>query len=147
MKTFRHEYIVNAGVQRVWEFFTDPNHFEVISPRNLNEILVKSSSSRLLPGTELWITTSLFIGRTWQATITRLEPYEYVDSVHDDLFKIWLHTHKFLPIDRESTAVMDEFAFECRYSIIGKILELLIMSRLGPIFMHREQRTKEIIEN
>jgi ligand-binding SRPBCC domain-containing protein len=143
---FRHEFVARAGIDLVWDFFTDPTHFETISPVDLNERLIRTSNPKLVQGTEVWISTSLFMARVWHATITKSTPYEYVDSVKGSFFKCWTHTHRFVPIENGATRVIDEIIFECRYGPIGKIFEAVIASKLPDIFRFREAKTKEILE-
>ena len=146
LRKFRHEFVVKAGIDSVWDFFTDPTHFETISPSNLKERLIKSSNPKLVEGTEVWISTSLFMKRRWHAVITKSVPYEYVDSIAGSVFKSWSHIHKFIPTGDGATRVIDEIIFECRYGLMGRIIEVAIASKLPGIFHFRETKTKEILE-
>lgn len=147
MKTYRHEFAVNSEIERVWDFFTDIKHFEMISPKNLNEVLLKASNTRLTEGTNVWLSTDLFVKRTWHSKIIKSEPYEYVDEIREGLFKRWTHTHRFTRITDSQTSVMDEIAFELPYGLIGRILELIILNKLESIFKQREIKAREVLEN
>ncbi len=147
MKTYRHEFVLNAEIDRVWEFFTDPRHFELITPNNLKETLVSTTNPRLVAGTELRISTNLFLRRTWTSRITTLTPYTYVDEVRDGIFASWTHSHMFKIVDPHATLVTDEIVFECRYGPVGKILEHFIFKKLQFIFEQREEKTKLILES
>ena len=146
MQTFRHEFIVQCEIEAVWDFFTDPQHFEMISPENLKETLIECSTPKLGLGTDVWISTSLFFKRIWHSRIIKFEQYEYVDEVHSGLMKKWIHRHEFIRSGNGQTLAIDEIMFELGYGIIGIVGERLVMAKLGPIFQHRERRAKEILD-
>lgn len=147
LKQFRQAFTVRAGVEKVWDFLMDPAHFEAISPKDLNETLIKATNSRLTAGTEVWLSTDIMVRRTWHASIIKSEPYELVDAISGDrLLKHWTHVHRLESVDGTTTMVVDEIKFECRYGVIGRILEAIIMSRLGPIFSHRKERMRELFD-
>ena len=148
MKTYHHEFVIRCELKKVWDFFMSSNHFEVISPEDLNEKLIKSSTNRLALGTELWISTDLFVRRTWHSRITKLEEFrEFVDEVPQDrLFAKWIHSHKFSQIDTTHTLVADNINFQFRYWIFGQMMERIIYPKLERIFAYRENKTKEILE-
>jgi ligand-binding SRPBCC domain-containing protein len=135
-----------TNIEKAWNFFMNPNHFEAISPRNFGETLVSASNVRLDAGTELRITTSLILKKTWHSIITKSEPYEFVDEVSDGFFKKWVHSHKLSQVEDEKTAVVDEITFECRYGLVGRLFEGILLPKLDPIFRYREARTREILE-
>ena len=129
MKVFKHEFVVNCGLENVWHFYTEPRHFENMSPVALNERLVRVSNNNLVLGTEIWISTNLFFRRTWHARIIKFEePYEYVDEVRDRFLKKWIHRHSFANIeDKKKTAVSDEITFEIGYGPIGWIAAKILL--------------------
>jgi len=131
----------------VWNFYTDPRHFENISPVALNERLVRVSNNTLAQSTEIWISTNLFFRRTWHARIIKFEePYEYVDKVRDRFLKKWIHRHNFANIeDKKKTAVSDEITFEIGYGPIGWIAERFVLTKLESIFRYRASRTKDLL--
>jgi len=145
---FRHEFVVDCEVEKVWNFFTDPKHFEAISPVDLNERLVRASNNTLVLGTDIWISTDLFFRRTWHARVVKLEePYEYDDEVYDRLLKNWIHRHSFVKIGaKKKTSVIDEITFKFGYGQFGRIVKRIVFTALEPIFPHRASKTKEILQ-
>jgi len=53
---FRHAFTVNADIDRVWEFYTDIGHLQVISPPHMQLRLVKSTHKKIVQGSEVWLT-------------------------------------------------------------------------------------------
>lgn len=51
MKNFQNEFEVNSNIDRVWEFYTDLGHLEIISPRDIRLNLVEYTDRILKKGT------------------------------------------------------------------------------------------------
>lgn len=141
MKKFSHSFVIPTDVDRVWSFYTDIGHLEVITPPQMRLKVVKSSTgSKLQEGTEVWIEGNLVIKTTWHSKITEIMPYVYVDEMLEGIFKKWKHTHTFKQIG-DGTEVVDEIAFELRYGLIGRMLEGYAHKQLEKIFAHRKSAT------
>jgi len=56
VRKFRHAFTVNADIDRVWEFYTDIGHLQVISPPHMQLRLVKSTHKKIVQGSEVWLT-------------------------------------------------------------------------------------------
>src|SRR5438270_10950773 len=113
MKEYNHEFNVQCEIGKVWDFFMDPKHIEVISTRDFNEILIKSSTTRLAQGTELWVSTDLFVKRHWHSKITKIEELrEFVDEVQGQRYFKWIHTHRFSQLDSNQTRIIDDVIFQ-----------------------------------
>ena len=141
LKRFSHSFIVPADIDRVWAFYTDIDHLEVITPPQMRLKVRKSSTgSKIQEGAEVWIEGNLAIKSTWHSRITSMEPYVYVDEMLEGLFKTWKHTHAFKKADG-GTEVVDEIEFELRYGFLGRILEGYAYRQLEKIFAHRKSAT------
>ena len=146
MKIFKHDSTVVCDIDSVWDFFTDSNHFEKISPRNLSELLLKATNQKLSLGTEVWISTSLFVTREWHSKIIKFEPYEHVDKMQGGIFTSWTHTHKFTSINNTQTKISDEIVFQMPFGIVGRIIEMILLRKLRTFFEYRTIKTKQILE-
>lgn len=145
MKKFLHSFVVPADIDRVWEFYTDIGHLEVITPPHMRLRVVKSSTgSKLQQGTEVWLEGNLVVKSAWHSRITKLKPYVYVDEMLEGRFKTWKHTHAF---ERAGggTKVIDEIEFELRYGLLGGMLEGYAYRQLEKIFAHRKTATIEAL--
>lgn len=141
LKKFLHSFLVPADIDRVWNFYTDIGHLEVITPPHMHLQVVKSSTgSKLQEGTEVWLGGTLVVKSAWHSKITELKPYVYVDEMLEGRFKVWKHTHAFERADG-GTKVIDEIEFELRYGIIGRMLEGYAYRQLEKIFAHRKEAT------
>lgn len=159
MRKFRHSFLVNAGIDRVWEFYTDIGHLEVITPPKMQlKVLKATSGRRLAEGAEVWLTGKLVTRSNWHSRITALAPYEYVDEMLSGRFKKWRHVHAFRPAAGVSgsggssaagataTEVIDEIEFELHYGIIGRMFEGYVYNQLQKIFAHRKAATIAALE-
>jgi hypothetical protein len=46
---------VNCHIDRVWEFFTDIKHLEIITPREIELEISNATSQKLTQGSEIWL--------------------------------------------------------------------------------------------
>ncbi|MEW6604534.1 MAG: SRPBCC family protein [Thermoproteota archaeon] len=145
MRTFRHTFTVNADIDRVWKFYIDIGHLQVISPPRMQIQLVKSTHQQLVAGSEVWLTGILLTRSNWHSKITSLAPYEYVDEMITGRFRVWKHVHAFRKLG-DKTEVIDEIEFELHYGWLGKLFEGYVYSQLERIFAHRKQATIKALE-
>ena len=151
MRTLKHTFIVNNNINRVWEFYTDIKHLEIITPKEMNlRIIYTTTGQKLIQGSEIWIGGKIIFLRksTWHSRIMSLKPYEYVDEMLNGPFKKWRHLHRFHDINQKQTQVIDEVDFELPYSSIGKLLfKGYVYNQLEKIFAHRRIATIKALEN
>jgi len=147
VRKFRHSFTVKAAINRIWDFYTDIGHLEVITPPDMRLRLVKSTHQRLVQGSEVWLTGVLLTRSNWHSRITLLAPYEYVDEMLTGRFQVWKHVHGFNKIDDNTTEVIDEIDFQLRYGLLGRLFEGYVYSQLEKIFDHRKKATIKALEN
>lgn len=152
MKYFQNEFVVHSNIDRVWEFYTDIHHLEVVSPRVIKLKLLECTDRILKKGTIACFNGRIIIGARWCSKITFLEKYEYVDEMvqHENIkppFRVWSHRHKFELIDNNKTRIIDKIEFELPFGFVGKLLEFYIETKLQKIFEHRIYATRKFLEN
>jgi len=146
VRSFRHSFIVDADISRVWDLYTDIGHLEIISPPDLQLRLVKSTHKVLVEGSEVWLSGKLLTQSNWHSRITYLKPYEYVDEMLTGRIKIWKHVHKFRDLEDKTTEVIDEIDFELPYGFLGRCFESYVLRRLERAFAYRKQATQSAME-
>ena len=151
MKYFYNEFVVNSNIEKVWVFFTDLKHLDIISPSDIKLHLIESTDKILKKGTVACFYGKIIISAQWCSKITFFEKYEYVDEMIQKgnkrpPFRLWSHTHTFNEIDNCKTRVVDKIEFELPFGLVGKLLEFYIELKLLKIFKHREQATKKFLE-
>jgi ligand-binding SRPBCC domain-containing protein len=143
LQNFKHQFIVNWPVDRVWEFYTGIKHLEIITPKVTDLKIIDFTSQNIVQGQEIWCSGKIIAKRrtVWHSKITFLKPYEYVDEMLAGPFKKWRHSHKFQNIDGKQTELLDEIEFELPYGILGKLFEGYAYRQLQKIFEYRKVAT------
>ena len=152
-RVFRQSFVVQSSIERVWHFYTNVKHLEVITPKQIDLQIIKTTSENIVQGQEILVSGKIFevikITRKmiWHSKITFLKKYEYTDEMLEGPFKKWRHTHKFHNImDGEQTEIIDEVEFELPYGILGKLFEGYANKQLQNIFEHRKIATVKALE-
>jgi len=149
LRTFRHSYIVKNHIDKVWNFYTDVKHLEIITPKQVDLKVIKTTSYNIVEEQEMWVSSKIIAKRrmSWHSKITFLKRYEYIDEMLAGPFKKWRHLHKFHNIDEKLTEVIDEIEFELPYGMLGKLLECYAYKQLQKTFEHRKTATVKALEN
>jgi len=148
---------VNCPIDRVWQFYTDIKHLEIITPTEINLKITSATSQKLTQGSEFWFEGRIMMIRKrsrWHSTISSYsvspQQYQYVDEMLTGPFKIWRHWHKFYDVDnnnnQKQTQVIDEIDFELPYGIIGKLFDGYAYRRLETLFCNRKLATIRALE-
>ena len=149
LPTFRHSFIVKSNIERVWDFYTDIRHLEIITPKEIELTIIDTTSQNIVQEQEIWCSGKIIVKRrtTWHSKITFLKRYEYIDEMLCGPFKKWKHLHKFHNVDGKQTEVIDEIEFELPYGILRKLFEAYAYRQLQKTFEHRKVATIESLEN
>jgi ligand-binding SRPBCC domain-containing protein len=152
LRTFRHSFKVKSPIARVWDFYTDIKHLEIITPKDIDLKIISATNQKIVEGHEIWVSGKIIakIRRrrmTWHSKIKFLKSYEYVDEMLSGPFKKWAHLHEFHNIDGNQTEVIDEIEFELPYGILGKLFESYAYQQLYNIFEYRKIATIKALEN
>jgi ligand-binding SRPBCC domain-containing protein len=147
LKNFKHSFVVDAPIGKVWDFYTNLHHLEIITPKEIGFKIIQSSSDQITQGQTASLSGKLLTRITWKTKITFCKPYTYVDEMSEGLFKQWKHTHDFYKITENQTRITDEIKFELPCGFIGKLFEPYAQAKLGKIFAHRQRATIEDLSN
>ena len=150
---------MNSPIDRVWEFYTDIKHLEIITPKEIQlKIIDATTSQKLAQGSEIWLEGKIimFFKRSkWHSVITSYsaspQQYLYVDEMLTGPFKKWRHLHKFYCVNnnnsQKQTQVIDEIYFELPYGMIGKLFDGYAYRSLEKLFSHRKLATVRALES
>ena len=148
MAAFSDRFMVKTSIDKVWDFYTDVKHLELITPKDMKLMIINTTSDRIIQGQEIWISAKIFTRtRTWHSKITFLKLYEYTDEMITGPFKRWIHLHKFYSIDGKRTQIINEIDFRLPYGILGRLLEVYVYNQLKKIFEHRKLITIKVLES
>jgi ligand-binding SRPBCC domain-containing protein len=138
---FINKFIVNEDIEKVWHFYTDIKHLEIISPKELNLKIITTTNQTITLGQESTISAKIIIPRIWHSKIIFFQQYEYIDEMLTGPFKKWKHIHKFNQLKENETEVIDEVEFDIPYGIFGKIISIFVHKKLKKRFEHRKDET------
>jgi ligand-binding SRPBCC domain-containing protein len=142
LSKFIHKFIINEDIEKVWEFYTDIRHLEIITPKKLNLKIINTTNQKIILGQETIISAKIIImERTWHSKITFFQQYEYIDEMLEGHFIKWKHTHKFKRINNNKTEIIDKVEFSLPYGIFGKIGSIFFTIILRQLFEHRKDET------
>ena len=143
LRAFKHSFIVDNPIDKVWEFYTNVKHLEIVTPKEMRLKIINTTSETLTQGSEIWLEAKLIIFKTkWHSLIRSLKPYQYLDEIVNGPFKRWTHLHIFHSItDQKQTEVLDEINFEIPYGRVGKLFEGYAYNQLQKLFEHRKMAT------
>ena len=142
MIKFIHKFIINEDIEKVWEFYTDIRHLEIITPKKLNLKIINTTNQKIILGQETTISAKIIIiERIWHSKITFFQQYEYIDEMVEGPFIKWKHTHKFQRINKNKTEIIDKVEFSLPYGIFGKIGSIFFTKLLRQLFEHRKNET------
>ena len=142
MIKFIHKFIINEDIEKVWEFYTDIRHLEIITPKKLNLKIINTTNQKIILGQETIISAKIIIiERIWHSKITFFQQYEYIDEMVEGPFIKWKHTHKFQRINKNKTEIYDKVEFSLPYGIFGKIGSIFFTKLLRQLFEHRKNET------
>ena len=51
---FIHSFIVKSTIERVWHFYTDIKHLEIITPKQIDLKITNATSPNVVQGQEIW---------------------------------------------------------------------------------------------
>jgi len=149
---------VNCRIDRVWEFYTDIKHLDIVTPKEMDLKITKATHQKLTQGSEIWLEAKLITmisKNKWHSMITSYsvspQQYLYIDEMLTGPFKKWRHSHKFYVVNNNNnqnqTKVIDEIDFELPYGIIGKLFDGYAYRRLEKLFCNRKLATIRALEN
>jgi ligand-binding SRPBCC domain-containing protein len=139
---FINKFIINEDIEKVWEFYTDIRHLEIITPKKLNLKIVNTTNQKIILGQETIISAKIIIIQTtWHSKITFFQQYEYIDEMLEGSLIKWKHTHKFIRINSNKTEIIDKVEFSLPYGLFGKIVSIFFTKILRQLFEHRKDET------
>ena len=142
--------MVNYSIDEVWNFYTDINHLEIVTPPNLKLRIIETSDRQIVESLRMTVSgrLALYNGK-WYSKISLVDKskYKYIDEMVKGSFKKWKHVHIFSKIEKNLTVVTDKIEFELPFFFFGKLGEGYVEKRLKKIFEYRKIQTVNNLSN
>ncbi|HMJ09417.1 MAG TPA: SRPBCC family protein [Pyrinomonadaceae bacterium] len=128
-------------------FFSDARNLERITPPELGFRILTPQPINIRQGTLIDYRLKIRgFPVKWQTEISVWDPpHAFVDRQTHGPYKQWIHRHKFIEIDKDTTLIEDEVKYRIGFAPFGEMANLLVRRELDHIFDHREERVKAIL--
>jgi ligand-binding SRPBCC domain-containing protein len=141
------EQLINADIDKVWDFFSNPENLNELTPPDLKFRIVSNIDRKMYQGQMIEYRVGILPGiwTKWLTEITHVRNKElFVDEQRIGPYKIWHHQHIFK--EKENGVLMkDIVTYVVGYGFIGRIANLLFIKRkLKTIFDYRYKKVDEI---
>jgi ligand-binding SRPBCC domain-containing protein len=146
MRQFRHEFQVNAPIERVAEFHSSTEALKLLTPPPLyvqfNNLQPLSDGS--VADFTLWFGP---LPINWVAVHSEVIPLEgFIDTQVNGPFETWIHRHTFHHLDQNTCEVIDEIQAQPGDDLFRGSLSRLIWLNLPLLFAYREWQTRRVVE-
>lgn len=140
------EHWVPGELERVWDFYSDEQNLEKITPPILNFHVVAKSTPKIQSQTLIDYKLKLHgIPLRWQTRIEDWQPMKrFSDSQLKGPYRKWHHVHEF---DRLGNGVVtrDQIRFKLPLGFLGRAGSLgLVLSDVRKIFAYRSMMTTQV---
>ena len=147
MRRFRHEFQVNASIQRVAKFHSSSQALDLLtSPPifvQLNHIEPLAEGSR--SDFTFWLGP---IPIHWVAVHSHVYPTAgFTDTQVEGPFQTWIHQHTFERISDQVTRIIDEINGQPSNHILWGIISRFMWLTLPILFSYRANQTRKAVEN
>lgn len=142
------ELIINAPLDEVWNFFTDPRNLKKITPKKMAfQNVYEPDSEKVYPGMLLIYKVSPLLGipLTWITEITHVEPKKrFVDDQLKGPFGMWHHIHEFEEVPG-GTLARDILYYAMPFGILGELAHSFTVERqTNEIFKFRKAALEKL---
>jgi len=146
MRQFRHEFQVNAPIERVAEFHSSTKALKLLTPPPLfvkfNQIEPMGEGSQA--DFTLWLGP---IPIHWMAVHTGVHPTGgFTDTQVEGPFQTWVHRHSFRQVTDDTTKIIDEIEGQPSNHFFGGIVSRFMWLTLPILFSYRAGQTRRAVE-
>lgn len=142
------EQLVRAPAARVFEFFSNAENLEAITPGFVGIRILTPTPIEMRKDAIIEYRLRLVgVPVRWRTRVTSWEPGRgFVDEQERGPYALWEHTHRFLETDR-GVLVHDRVRYALPLGPLGRLAHALwVHSALARIFDHRFVRVREMLE-
>jgi ligand-binding SRPBCC domain-containing protein len=140
--TLQTEQFLNAAPEKVWQFFSQPENLNKLSPSEIGFEITSPHVAVMHPGQIITYKIKLMplVKFNWVTEITHVKTGEFfVDEQRFGPYKMWHHQHLFEPLEK-GVFMRDVVVFKLPYGIFGRLaFALFIKKKLQAIFKYRAQ--------
>jgi ligand-binding SRPBCC domain-containing protein len=143
---FCHSFTVRAPFEVVARFHSCSASMGAITPPPM---VVQMHHAPILASEGDLIDFTLWLGPlpvNWVARIEQVTPISFVDRQVRGPFRRWVHLHTFVPVDSQTTRVIDLVEGDLRPEWCWRGFGVAMWMGLPLLFAYRQWRTKRLLE-
>jgi len=143
MKVFKLRYsqTINANMDEVFSFFSNPENLSILTPEKLNFRILSPTPILMKEGQIIDYTIKLLgFNVRWRTIITEYNgKNKFVDQQLKGPYSMWNHTHEFKDLCG-SIDMIDTISYVMPFGILGQIVnKVLVKKDLDKIFKYRQK--------
>ena len=126
-----------------WDFFSDPENLEIITPDSLSFEIINGAGEKMHPGQliEYRVRPMGPMPMKWVTEITHVVDHElFVDEQRFGPYAFWHHKHRFIELENGMRCIDELHYLPPGNFLNGIINSLFIKERLDEIFDFRRQK-------
>ncbi len=148
-KVYRFQTVqrIPVSLQRAWEYFSNPENLQAITPARLGFRVLSGPQERMYAGQiiEYKVSPLLNIPFYWMTEITHVEDKKYfVDEQRFGPYSMWHHQHHF----KEQNGIVemtDIVHYKLPFWFLGDIANsIMVRKQLKEIFNFRYQKVEQL---
>jgi len=144
------EQVLNSSEQEVWQFFSNPENLNKLSPQEIAFSITSDTSNSMYKGQIITYKIQLFplVKLKWVTEITHVEEGKYfVDEQRFGPYKMWHHEHHFIP-QNGTVKMIDIVWFKLPFGVFGRLAYFLfIKKKITAIFNFRAINVRDILNS
>lgn len=144
---FQRKFQVRAPRDAVVEFHRRSDSLAAITPPVI-PMQLELAPQRLTSGDQLIFT--LWLGPLpvrWRAFISQVSPTGFSDHQWEGPFRYWVHHHTFVPLDANTTEVVDDVRAALKWHAWWGTIGLALWVGLPLLFAFRAWKTQSLLED
>ncbi|MCW5942147.1 MAG: SRPBCC family protein [Fimbriimonadaceae bacterium] len=149
MTTKTWQTLIDAPVERVWEFHRSADALRRLSPPGTRVELMSQDGAVRVGAVHRLRIRRFGLSVRWDARIERADPPSgFVDVALRSPFAHWRHDHEFVAQPGGRTLLVDRVDYALPFGFLGRVLDRLFVGRaLDGMFSHRHAATRRELES
>ena len=148
VRVLESSQIIQASIERAWDFFSDPRNLAKITPPELDFTILTALPERVYAGMmiEYRVRPLLGIPVRWVTEITHVEAGKlFVDEQRIGPYRIWHHEHHFRQLGGGRIEMTDRVTYVLPFGPLGTLVHpFLVKPQLERIFAFRGKAVVEL---
>jgi ligand-binding SRPBCC domain-containing protein len=149
MYTLEEKTIINAPIEKVWDFFSSPHNLNKISPTYMDFTIKSGGGAKMYAGQIIAYRVKPLLGipLTWVTEITHVADKKFfVDEQRIGPYSMWHHEHHFKET-ADGVEMTDIVSYHLPLGLLGRVAHrAFVRNQLKKIFQYRASVMDQFFE-